>query len=92
MPVALPPRGGIGAAAPVVRFARLIDRRGKADSIRPHQTPFRTALYGSRLTGAIESIRFFRWRTDEPAQAALSMGTERRWIPQWSGLRVRGRS
>jgi hypothetical protein len=27
-------------------------RRGKADSIRSHQTLFRTVLYGNRLTGA----------------------------------------
>ena len=74
------------------RFARLIDRRGKVDSIRPHQTLFRTALYGSRLTGAIESIRFFRWRTDRAGASSPEQGTERRWIPQWSGLRVRGRS
>jgi uncharacterized protein (TIGR02246 family) len=33
-------------------------RRGKADSIRSHETLFRTVLYGSRLTGAVESIRF----------------------------------
>jgi uncharacterized protein (TIGR02246 family) len=33
-------------------------RRSKADSIRSHENLFRTVLYGSRLTGAIESIRF----------------------------------
>ena len=33
-------------------------RRGKADSIRSHENLFRTVLYGSRLTGAVESIRF----------------------------------
>jgi uncharacterized protein (TIGR02246 family) len=33
-------------------------RRNKADSIRSHQNRFRTVLYGSRLTGEVESIRF----------------------------------
>jgi uncharacterized protein (TIGR02246 family) len=33
-------------------------RRSKADSIRSHQNLFRTVLYGSRLTGQVESIRF----------------------------------
>jgi len=33
-------------------------RRTKADSIRSHENLFRTVLYGSRLTGAVESIRF----------------------------------
>ena len=33
-------------------------RRGKADSIRSHENLFRTVLYGSRLAGEIESIRF----------------------------------
>jgi uncharacterized protein (TIGR02246 family) len=33
-------------------------RRGKADSIRSHQNLFRTVLYGSRLTGQVESVRF----------------------------------
>jgi uncharacterized protein (TIGR02246 family) len=33
-------------------------RRNKADSIRSHQNLFRTVLYGSRLTGEVESIRF----------------------------------
>jgi uncharacterized protein (TIGR02246 family) len=33
-------------------------RRGKADSIRSHENLFRTVLYGSRLTGEVESIRF----------------------------------
>src|SRR5215218_3396131 len=32
-------------------------RRGKADSIASHQNLFRTVLYGSRLTGQVESIR-----------------------------------
>jgi hypothetical protein len=58
----------------VVRFARLSDRRGKAGSIRPHQTPFRTALYGSRLTGVIESIRFVRWRTDRAGASSAEHG------------------
>jgi uncharacterized protein (TIGR02246 family) len=33
-------------------------RRGKADSIASHENLFRTVLYGSRLTGQVESIRF----------------------------------
>jgi uncharacterized protein (TIGR02246 family) len=33
-------------------------RRNKADSIRSHQNLFRTVLYGSRLTGEVESIRY----------------------------------
>jgi uncharacterized protein (TIGR02246 family) len=33
-------------------------RRNKADSIRSHQNLFRTVLYGSRLTGQVESVRF----------------------------------
>ena len=33
-------------------------RRSKADSIGSHENLFRTVLYGSRLTGAVESIRF----------------------------------
>jgi uncharacterized protein (TIGR02246 family) len=33
-------------------------RRNKADSIASHENLFRTVLYGSRLTGAVESIRF----------------------------------
>jgi uncharacterized protein (TIGR02246 family) len=33
-------------------------RRGKADSIRSHENLFRTVLYGSRLTGQVESVRF----------------------------------
>jgi uncharacterized protein (TIGR02246 family) len=33
-------------------------RRSKADSIRSHENLFRTVLYGSRLTGEVESIRF----------------------------------
>jgi uncharacterized protein (TIGR02246 family) len=33
-------------------------RRSKADSIRSHENLFRTVLYGSRLTGAVEAIRF----------------------------------
>jgi uncharacterized protein (TIGR02246 family) len=42
-------------------------RRSKADSIRSHENLFRTVLYGSRLTGAVESVRFvtptWRWCT-----------------------------
>jgi uncharacterized protein (TIGR02246 family) len=33
-------------------------RRNKADSIRSHENLFRTVLYGSRLTGQVESVRF----------------------------------
>ena len=33
-------------------------RRTKADSIRSHENLFRTVLYGSRLTGQVESVRF----------------------------------
>jgi uncharacterized protein (TIGR02246 family) len=33
-------------------------RRSKADSIRSHENLFRTVLYGSRLTGQVESVRF----------------------------------
>jgi uncharacterized protein (TIGR02246 family) len=33
-------------------------RRGTADSIRSHENLFRTVLYGSRLTGQVESVRF----------------------------------
>ena len=33
-------------------------RRNKADSIRSHENLFRTVLYGSRLTGEVESVRF----------------------------------
>jgi uncharacterized protein (TIGR02246 family) len=33
-------------------------RRGKADSISSHRNLFRTVLYGSRLVGAVESVRF----------------------------------
>jgi uncharacterized protein (TIGR02246 family) len=33
-------------------------RRSKADSIRSHENLFRTVLYGSRLTGEVESVRF----------------------------------
>ena len=33
-------------------------RRTKADSIRSHANLFRTVLYGSRLTGHVESVRF----------------------------------
>ena len=58
----------------MVRLARLIHRRGKADSIRPHQTLFRTALYGSRLTGAVEPIRFLRWRTDRAGASSAEQG------------------
>jgi uncharacterized protein (TIGR02246 family) len=32
-------------------------RRSKADSIRSHENLFRTVLYGSRLTGEVESVR-----------------------------------
>ncbi len=32
--------------------------RSKADSIRSHENLFRTVLYGSRLTGQVESVRF----------------------------------
>jgi uncharacterized protein (TIGR02246 family) len=33
-------------------------RRGKADSISSHANLFRTVLYGSQLTGQVESVRF----------------------------------
>jgi uncharacterized protein (TIGR02246 family) len=33
-------------------------RRSKADSIASHENLFRTVLYGSRLDGEVESIRF----------------------------------
>jgi uncharacterized protein (TIGR02246 family) len=33
-------------------------RRGTADSIRSHENLFRTVLYGSRLIGQVESVRF----------------------------------
>ncbi|HZA73583.1 MAG TPA: SgcJ/EcaC family oxidoreductase [Propionibacteriaceae bacterium] len=33
-------------------------RRGTADRIRSHENLFRTVLYGSRLTGQVESVRF----------------------------------
>ena len=33
-------------------------RRGKADSIASHANLFPTVLYGSRLTGQVESVRF----------------------------------
>jgi uncharacterized protein (TIGR02246 family) len=33
-------------------------RRSKADSIRSHENLFRTVLYGSRLVGEVESVRF----------------------------------
>jgi uncharacterized protein (TIGR02246 family) len=33
-------------------------RRGKADSISSHANLFPTVLYGSRLTGQVESVRF----------------------------------
>jgi uncharacterized protein (TIGR02246 family) len=33
-------------------------RRSTADSIRSHENLFRTVLYGSRLTGQVESVRF----------------------------------
>jgi uncharacterized protein (TIGR02246 family) len=51
-------------------------RRSTADSIRSHENLFRTVLYGSRLTGQIESVRF---RTPDVAVVHLTGSVVEGW-------------
>ena len=54
-------------------------RRSTADSIRSHANLFRTVLYGSRLTGQIESVRF---RTPDVAVVHLTGSVVEGWRQQ----------
>ena len=60
-------------------------RRSKADSIRSHENLFRTVLYGSRLTGEVESIRFI---TPDVAVVHLTGSVVEGWRQQMRRRRL----
>src|SRR6266508_1606469 len=63
-------------------------RRSKADSITSHENLFRTVLYGSRLTGPVESVRFV---TPDVAVVHLTGSVVRAGASRCAGAGCRGR-